>query len=549
MAGTHVVLSGSERPRKADATRVRDVAPESQIEVTLTVRGPSLPDLKPGQSIPRSELESSYAASSEDIEKVSSTLERFGLKVQDASSLTRSMRLSGTAEQMEKAFHAQLGVYDSKEQGQFRGREGTLEIPAELAGLVTGVFGLDQRRVANRQPGIPSEGNAAQVAADALSAADLEQRYHFPAGQGAGQTVAIAEFGGAYFAEDLTAFCSQQGRPEPTVKQVGLGVRVMTQQQVMGLPESERSQVLEASGEVNMDVQIVAGLCPEAEIVVYFTQFSQKGWVDLLDEVMKGQPASPVSVSVSWGLPEDSPDFSAAARSAIDERLQAAAALGITVCVSAGDDGSGDQVSDGSAHVNYPASSTYVLAVGGTMIEGGDEVVWWQAPGERADGGGSTGGGVSTVFQRPAWQTVEVQSLNQGGFKGRIVPDIAALAGPPYYQLVFMGQPAPNGGTSASAPLWASLIARIAAVHAAPAFMAPLLYQAGNGGKALGSSVCADITSGDNTTPKPGRGYNAGPGFDAVSGWGIPIGTALLESRQATAAAAEQQPVAGAVSK
>ena len=319
----------------------------------------------------------------------------------------------------------------------------------------------------------------------------------------------------------------------PTVKQVGLGVKVMSEEQVMGLPESERNQVLDDSGEVNMDVQIVAGLCPGAEIVVYFTQFSQKGWVDLIDEVIKGDPAA-VSVSVSWGLPEDSADFSEAARSAIDERLQAAAALGVTVCVSAGDDGSGDQVSDGKAHVNFPASSAHVLAVGGTMLNGQDEVVWWQAPGERQDGGGSTGGGVSVVFDRPSWQSVQVSSLNPHSIDGRIVPDISALAGPPYYQLVFMGKAAPNGGTSASAPLLASLIARVAAAAdppAAPVFIAPLLYQNGNGGKPLGDSVCVDITQGDNTTPTPGKGYEAGPGFDAVSGWGVPNGTALLASR------------------
>jgi kumamolisin len=254
----------------------------------------------------------------------------------------------------------------------------------------------------------------------------------------------------------------------------------------------------------------------------------------MLNEVIKGQPSSPVSVSVSWGLPEDSSDFSAAARSAIDQRLQAVAALGVTVCVSAGDDGSGDQVSDGKAHVNFPASSAHVLSVGGTMLQGQDEVVWWQDPGERQDGGGSTGGGVSTVFARPSWQTIHVDSINAQSIDGRVVPDIAALAGPPYYQLVFMGKAAPNGGTSASAPLWASLIARLAAAAdppAAPAFIAPLLYKSNGGDTPLGDTACVDITKGDNTTPEPGKGYAAGPGYDAVSGWGVPNGTALLASR------------------
>jgi kumamolisin len=324
---------------------------------------------------------------------------------------------------------------------------------------------------------------------------------------------------------------------------VGLGVPVLSEQQVMALAPDEREQVLEAAGEVNMDVQIVAGLCPAAEIVVYFTQFDQKGWVDLLNEIIKGVPAAPVTVSVSWGLAEDSADFSAAARSAIDQRLQAAALLGITVCVSSGDDGSGDQMQDGQAHVNFPASSPHVLAVGGTMLDGDQEVTWWQAPGDRAHRGGSTGGGISRVFPQPHWQNVEVTAPDGSRQVGRIIPDIAALAGPPFYQLVLMGQPAPNGGTSASAPLWAALIARSAAALSpprAPVFLAPLLYGAGPDGHPLGTSVCRDITSGDNTSTPPGWGFSAGAGFDAVSGWGVPDGPPLVGTQRAPGAAAAQ---------
>jgi kumamolisin len=537
MSETHVVLSGSERPRRHDAQRVGDIDPSAPIEVTVTLRGPAMPDITPGHSISREQFEREHAASAQDVATVQAELERYGLTIDEASAATRSLRVSGTAQQMEQAFHAGLGVYENATQGRFRGREGTLEIPAGLDGLVTGVFGLDQRRVARRRPGIPeAHANAATVAASALSPADLEQRYRFPPGDGAGQTVAIAEFGGAYFPDDLTQFCAEQGRPEPTVKQVGIGVHVLTEQQVMALPEDQRQEQLDMSGEVNMDVQIVAGLAPGAEIVVYFAQFTQKGWIDLVDALIKGRPASPVAVSISWGLAEDAPDFSPAAVEAINERLQAAAAIGITICVASGDDGSGDQVDDGRAHVDFPASSPYVLAVGGTMIEDEADVVWFQPPGVRRDGGGSTGGGVSVRFDRPAWQVVDVEpvTVNEPSIEGRVVPDIAALAGPPYYQLVFQGESAPNGGTSASAPLWASLIARVESVQdppASPVFLTPLLYTAGPGGEPKGKAVCVDVTKGHNTTPQPGEGFDAGPGFDAVSGWGVPDGERLLTLR------------------
>ena len=163
------------------------------------------------------------------------------------------------------------------------------------------------------------------------------------------------------------------------------------------------------------------------------------------------------------------------------------------------------------------------------------EVTWWEAPGRRTnDGGGATGGGVSLHFQRPAWQNVKIKSVNSGSIDGRVTPDIAALAGDPGYDLIFLGKDSPNGGTSASTPLWASLIARINGNLPAAKqqrFVTPLLYQSGSNGKPIGKSCSRDITSGVNTSkPQPGKGYKAGPGFDAVTGWGVPDGVKLQDA-------------------
>jgi len=469
-----------------------------------------------------------YGASAEDMDRVSAVLQKFGLTVEQASSLTRSIRFRGTAQQIEAAFHPGLGMYRSPKEGEFRGREGDLEIPAELDGLITGVFGLDQRRVARRM------ARTAPVATPQLTPADLENRYNFPSGQAAGQKIAIAEFGGAYFPEDLQAFCAKEGRHQPTVTQVPVGVPLLTLDDIRQMPKRQRMAALDESIEVNMDVQIIAGLCPDAEIVLYFASWDEKGWVDLVNQVIGGTPASTIALSISWGEAEDAPDWSAGALEAINERLQAASVLGITICVAAGDDGSGAQLTDGRAHVNFPASSPFVLSVGGTMLDGSREIVWWEAPGSRTPrGGGSTGGGVSVLFNRPAWQTVDVASINAGSIDGRVVPDVAALAGPPLYDMIFMGQPFPGGGTSASAPLWASLIARIAASGTstgAPRFLTPLIYGNGADGKPRGQTACVDITNGNNVSTPPGQGYTAGPGFDAVSGWGVPNGEALAGS-------------------
>jgi kumamolisin len=533
MADTHVPLQGSERPRKADAVRVGDVDPNSPVVVTVTVRHPSLPD--PGPPIAREQLERDYGVRAQDADEVKRVLERFGLTISGESRATGSLIVSGRAAQVEAAFGPRLGVYRDAGDAPFRGREGEIMVPAELRGVVTGVFGLDERPVAKRR----TSADAQLAAPDApparpLAPADLEQRYNFPPGGGAGQTIAIAEFGGGYAPDDVKAYCQAHGRPTPEVTIVPLGLAPLTPDQLARLPAAQKPAAIGASREVMMDVQVVAGLCPKATIYMVCAPFHQKGWIDLLDRVIAIDPP-PVAVSVSWGMAEDAPDWSDAARAAIDDRLHLAALLGVTVCVATGDDGSGDQMQDDRAHVHFPASSPFTLAVGGTMLANGDEVGWWNKPGDRSQhGGGSTGGGVSVAFARPSWQPAgKVRSLNAGSIDGRIVPDVAALAGLPGYSLVFDGQPTLNGGTSAAAPLWAALIARVAAARgraATSGFLTPLLYRRGPDGRVRGESALRDITEGNNASPHPGRGYVAEPGFDAVTGWGVPDGQALLDA-------------------
>jgi kumamolisin len=529
MSQGHVVLPGSDRPRKQGAERVGDLDPDSQFEVTLTLRGPGLPELDTSRpAISRDDLESRYGANPEDIAQVQATLERFGLTVDDVSRVGRSMRVSGTAAQMEDAFRAGLGSYRSADQGVFRGREGKVHIPAELEGVVTGVFGLDQRRVARRASNPAGEPAAEQERG--FGPSDLEEHYSFPAGGAEGQKVGIAEFGGAYYPKDLTEFCEQHGLNTPPVNTVDAGAKPLTPEEVERLPEPQRKETEEDSGEVMMDIEIVSSLCQGAEIYVYFSTFDQKGWIDLLNQVIGGQPAAPSVLSVSWGLAEDSSEWSEAAIQEVNQRLEVAAHLGITVCAASGDDGSGDQMETG-CHVNFPSSSPFVLSVGGTMLKGPSEVVWWQAPGTRRGGGGATGGGVSVVFDRPSWQTVKVDSQNPGAKDGRVVPDIAALAGSPYYDLVVLGKREPSGGTSAATPLWASLIARMLALgkpSQGQTFLAPLLYETGPAGQPRGQAGCRDITEGNNVSTPPGTGYEAGAGYDAVSGWGVPDGQQLL---------------------
>jgi kumamolisin len=201
---------------------------------------------------------------------------------------------------------------------------------------------------------------------------------------------------------------------------------------------------------------------------------------------------------------------------AMDQAFQSAAAMGITVCVAAGDSGSTDGAADGTNHVDFPASSPYALACGGTSLQASGkviarEVVW--NDGEAANG--ATGGGISTFFALPPWQQgldVTDAQGNSSQLVNRGVPDVAADADPQTgYQVLVDGTSAVYGGTSAVAPLWAGLIARInARTGRSAGFINPALYGE--------PSALRDITRGNN------GGFAASSGWDACTGLGSPDG-------------------------
>jgi kumamolisin len=276
-----------------------------------------------------------------------------------------------------------------------------------------------------------------------------------------------------------------------------------------------------ADGEVLLDIEVAGAVAPGASQVVYFAPNSDRGFVDAVSTAVNADP-TPTAVSISWGQSEDS--WTGQARAALDQALADAAALGVTVTAAAGDNGSGDRVSDGKAHADFPASSPHVLACGGTSLRldpatGGisAETVWNDGP-----GGGATGGGVSDSFGLPAWQApAGVPGRAGSGSPGRGVPDVAGNADPETgYQVRVDGTPQVVGGTSAVAPLWAALICRLAqATGKSFGLIQPLLYA----GVSSGTTTAGfrDITEGNNGA------YQAGPGWDACTGLGVPDGTAL----------------------
>jgi len=202
---------------------------------------------------------------------------------------------------------------------------------------------------------------------------------------------------------------------------------------------------------------------------------------------------------------------------ALDAVCQSASALGITITVAAGDNGSTD--GGKGNNVDFPASSPHVLACGGTKLNANgatiiSEVVW----NELASKEGATGGGVSSVFALPSWQAnahVPAPSVKTGG---RGVPDVAGDADPTTgYTIRVDGETTVIGGTSAVAPLWAGLVAVAnQQLGTQVGFIQPAIYAA----KAV--SAFNDITVGSNGA------FSAGPGWDACTGLGSPIASKLI---------------------
>ena len=182
-------------------------------------------------------------------------------------------------------------------------------------------------------------------------------------------------------------------------------------------------------------------------------------------------------------------------------------------------------------NVDFPASSPHVLACGGTKLTGSgstisSEVVW----NEQASGEGATGGGVSNVFALPSWQANAKVPAPSGSTGGRGVPDVSGDADPVTgYQVRVDGQSLVIGGTSAVAPLWAGLIALNNQQNGKSAgFIQPQIYAA------KAASGFHDIISGNNGA------FFAGPGWDACTGLGSPIGATIIALLGASSAAGKK---------
>ena len=531
------VIAGSERKPVRGARLIHDAHPDQVIEVSIRLRSKTEAKRKelisalekPGfKHLSRAEFENAHGADPADLEKIKQFAQEFGLQVRQTGTelARRTVVLSGTVSNFQKAFNVELKEY-SHPKGNFRGRAGAISVPTEYADIIRGVFGLDNRPQA--EPHFrrvqPQAGVKAHAATNSHDPNEVAQIYDFPAGDGTGQCIGIIELGGGFRLDDLSNYFSSLNINEPQVISVSVdgGANSPT------TPDS-------ADGEVMLDIEVAGAIAPAAKIVVYFAPNTDQGFLDAITTAVHDSANQPSVISISWGSAES--QWTQQALTNFDEAFQSAAAMGVTVCVASGDNGSSDGVNDGNDHVDFPASSSFVLGCGGTTLQASNgqivnEVVW----NNQSAGGGSGGGGVSDVFPLPTWQNgfgVPAPSGQGGEGGGRGVPDVAGDADPSTgYNVLVDGQTAVFGGTSAVAPLWAALVARMNQLTGKPiGFLNPLIYT-----QAVEASGFHDITEGNNGD------FSAAPGWDACTGLGSPDGAQLMgaltgkPAAQATAAA------------
>jgi kumamolisin len=510
---TNISLKGSERAAMRGARVLAPADPAERLEVTILVRRRARQDFAArvtacasgraaGPYLSRDEFAKRHGADAPDLAAVRAFAAAHGLAVEQEDAPRRTVVLSGTVAQFSAAFNVQL--HQMSHAGRsYRGRTGAILVPADLDGIVEAVLGLDSRPQASPHFRIRRPAASGAVSYTPIQVATA---YGFPNGTGQGQCVAIIELGGGFQLTDLDTYFKGLGVSTPSV--VAVSVDHATNN-----PTNDASG---PDGEVMLDVEVVGAIAPQANIVVYFAPNTDAGFLDAITTAIHDTTHKPSVISISWGGPEVS--WTAQAMTAMDNAFQAAATMGITVCAASGDNGSSDGVNDGSDHVDFPASSPFALACGGTSLQASgssirSEVVW-----NDGAANGASGGGVSSFFPLPSWQTGLNAVHNKGqstALSKRGVPDVAGNADPQTgYAVRIDGTNTVIGGTSAVAPLWAALIARINQVSGKPGgYLNPSLYQ--------NRQALRDITSGNNGD------YDATEGWDACTGLGSPNGAAL----------------------
>ena len=500
------------------------------------------------------EFDAVFGASPVEIARVAATLERHGFDVRRADRRTRLVTARGNARAVARVFGISLGRFDVRGAAR-RGHDQPIDVkPSRIAPLVEAVLGLDDLPIVAG----PRVAVAPVKRSHTYLPRDLIRFYRFPAAAGDGEIIGLPQLAGGFTVDDVQSYFRRAGvrRSMPVSSGRNRPAALQTMQHLVKWMNGTAPHAPEAdldaarwTFENTLDIEVAGACAPGAALrIVFAGSDDERGAIHAVRALLHGRPR-PTVMSISWALsPEHGPESTSKAdvhkspHRLLEDAFGEAMLLGITVCCASGDRGSGgDDGSSSALQVDYPAASTYVLACGGTTLaprrgRPASETVWnAQTAGIRfASGGGLITDGTSP----PLWQNRALTTWARKTHDrhptvasiGRGVPDVAGSADfNAGCLLIVAGLETRAGGTSASAPLWAALVARLNSAlwpktGKRIGFANPALY---------GSATAAfnNIGRGHNNIGNPAEPYHAVPGtWDPCTGLGTPRGDALLEA-------------------
>jgi kumamolisin len=460
-----------------------------------------------------------FGTTDDDLNKVVAWAESKNLIVEETHHGGAVVKLSGTARQFNELFGIQLEtVTENNRTFITHPNNQELSIPAEIADVVEEIFGLDNSVGftfdARQDPSLEASSYSSPYPNE------LAKGYNFPKDpavgdneQGKGACVAILELGGGWTNANITSTFGQIGWANPSISDVSVDGGV-----------NDGGIDTGASGEVMLDIWCVGATAPQAKQVIYFAPNSFQGFIDIITAVANDTTYFPSVLSISWGTTDS--NWSSGSRALFETALASCAVKGVTVLVASGDYGVRALSGGATYTVQYPGTSPYVISAGGTVVTlNSSYAITAEVPWGTSGGSFAGGGGVSTIFSTPSWQTGLASKLYPGGgiatLTGRGIPDVSAHAiGYSFYY--GSGNTFGSGfvGTSATAPLMAGMIARINQLSGQRIGFVNSTWYANR------TTIMNDITTGDNHGGNS-VGYMATTGWDAATGIGTPIGTKI----------------------
>jgi uncharacterized repeat protein (TIGR03803 family) len=450
-----------------------------------------------------SEFAERFSPTERDYQAIADFATSHGLGVSGTHPNRTLLDINGSVADIEKTFHVRMEVYQHPSEARsFYAPDTDPSINLDVPML--GIQGLDNFALPRPMNLItPFDSTNVPAAATGSGPSGYYIGGDFRAAYapgvaltGAGQSVGLFELDG-YYASDIFAYEDLARLPNVTLTNILLN----------GFDGTPGTNEIEVTLDIDMVISMAPGL---SQVLVYEGTNPD----DILNRMATEDRAS--QLSCSWG-------FGSVIDTNREQIYMQFAAQGQTMFQASGSSGAY------SGEPEPPSDDPNLTVVGGTLLT----TKWTGGPWSAETAWSGSGGGSSTNFPLPTWQSGLSTSANQGSTAFRNIPDVAGVAGVSIWLIADGGQQGPIGGTSAAAPMWAGFAAlanQQAVEQGKPAigFINPTLYAIGR--SAEYPSIFHDITAGNNTNAASPSNYFAVPGYDLCTGWGSPAGSNLINA-------------------